>query len=832
MSLSSRNSSSLESPLSCCSAYTLSPVYNIFMSILPTDVQRSSPLIPSLSQSPSSDHGLFRPLQSPNSPIVSDTDAAPAAIVGSPQIFPSESLSIGNSSSMAASSTDPCGFSKKVTNVRTQDGKKGSYGHNHGSTSLRNRSAGRGGLSSQFRSDHSRSSQRNGKQSGAVSSSHVDQPATGPISPQSSTAHSMARKNQMMNGNHLLNFHYDPISRPQPRIPPPRKPRKVRPYNKDLFLQANFKFVVLDSGNYATGSMDPDKMLQWEDVVCVRYSTPFSVQCPICLESPLCSQITSCGHIFCFPCILRYLLMGEEDRKGDCWKKCPLCFMMISSKDLYTIYIDHVKQYCVGDHINFTLLTRPKDSLIPSQKDHQETSSIPYSSDGPSQKDHQETGSIPYSSDGLCDAFSKFHLTSDVELSMREAIMELNDWLAKAESGLVEDLEQLPYVCAALEQFEQRKKCWAEHQTISGSPPLRNCTNSVLKVCKYNCSKTESHANADEAYSEACESAPDTSCTGCKDEASGNSLSMEKLGGDDCVVLLVDLPESFEGPEKLSSSYDEDRSFRRHSNGCKDVREKDLYTFYQAVDGQHLILHPLNMKCLLHRYGSHDLLPSRIGGEILQLETVTQSEAMRRRYRFLSHFSLTTTFQLCEIDLSDILPPDALSPFMDEIKKREKQRKRVAKKENEGKARAEAAALQARLIPHEFRHSYNDATFSIDDFEALGSSSVVTSSTSPPVLGERKLFSDVTRLGFAAAYDSPSLKAEEPVVDASSSMEASGGPSSLIGSRSTVATPSFANIISTLPSAGGPEAAKMNGFGKKGKKPSRVLLSTAGGRRY
>lgn len=36
--------------------------------------------------------------------------------------------------------------------------------------------------------------------------------------------------------------------------------------------------------------------------------------------------------------------------------------------------------------------------------------------------------------------------------------------------------------------------------------------------------------------------------------------------------------------------------------------------------------------------------------------------------------------QLCEIDLSDILPPEALSPFIDEIKKREKQRKRVAKK--------------------------------------------------------------------------------------------------------------------------------------------------------
>ena len=31
----------------------------------------------------------------------------------------------------------------------------------------------------------------------------------------------------------------------------------------------------------------------------------------------------------------------------------------------------------------------------------------------------------------------------------------------------------------------------------------------------------------------------------------------------------------------------------------------------QAADGQHLILHPLNTKCLLHHYGSYDKLPHR-----------------------------------------------------------------------------------------------------------------------------------------------------------------------------------------------------------------------------
>lgn len=118
----------------------------------------------------------------------------------------------------------------------------------------------------------------------------------------------------------------------------------------------------------------------------------------------------------------------------------------------------------------------------------------------------------------------------------------------------------------------------------------------------------------------------------------------------------------------------------------------------------------LSESCLLQEYYltfvSPEFLNCRVSGRILQLETVTQSEAMRRRYRYLSHFSLTTTFQvhccllvfnaiavcvkfliiihpffqLCEIDLSELLPPEALIPFMDEIKKREKQRKQVARK--------------------------------------------------------------------------------------------------------------------------------------------------------
>uniref|UniRef100_A0A0A9FBJ5 Uncharacterized protein n=1 Tax=Arundo donax TaxID=35708 RepID=A0A0A9FBJ5_ARUDO len=165
---------------------------------------------------------------------------------------------------------------------------------------------------------------------------------------------------------------------------------------------------------------------------------------------------------------------------------------------------------------------------------------------------------------------------------------------------------------------------------------------------------------------------------------------------------------------------------------------------------------------------------------------------------------------------------------MDEIKKREKQRKQTAKKEERDRVKAEvAAAAQASAMRFEhtnYSHSHNDVMFSLDDFEALGNNA--GPSTSPPA-SERKLFSDVARLGFASAQDSPPLRVETGCASGQNESARDQGPS---------ATPalSFASIISSTRTGTDncSEVQKPNGVGKKGKKPTRALLSTGGGRRY
>lgn len=96
---------------------------------------------------------------------------------------------------------------------------------------------------------------------------------------------------------------------------------KHKPFNKELFLQANCQFVVSDDQDYKAHFTDPDTLVNWDCVQQVRIYSHEVPSCPICLYPPLAARITRCGHIFCWPCMLHYLSLSDKS-----WSKCPICY--------------------------------------------------------------------------------------------------------------------------------------------------------------------------------------------------------------------------------------------------------------------------------------------------------------------------------------------------------------------------------------------------------------------------------------------------------------------------------------------------------------------------
>ncbi|GAW25680.1 putative RING-15 protein [Rosellinia necatrix] len=100
--------------------------------------------------------------------------------------------------------------------------------------------------------------------------------------------------------------------------------------DKTRFVHANYRFVVSPTGNYGSQAVDADKHLDWSDVLqIIASSKSQTTSCPICFCDPVAPRMARCGHIFCLPCLMRFMNSTNDDepspRKEARWKKCPIC---------------------------------------------------------------------------------------------------------------------------------------------------------------------------------------------------------------------------------------------------------------------------------------------------------------------------------------------------------------------------------------------------------------------------------------------------------------------------------------------------------------------------
>lgn len=101
--------------------------------------------------------------------------------------------------------------------------------------------------------------------------------------------------------------------------------------DKARYVHANYRFIVSPKGEYSKQAVDADEPLDWADVLQILASAESqAASCPICLSEPVAPRMAKCGHIFCLPCLMRFMQSSTSDEptpaeKRQRWRKCPIC---------------------------------------------------------------------------------------------------------------------------------------------------------------------------------------------------------------------------------------------------------------------------------------------------------------------------------------------------------------------------------------------------------------------------------------------------------------------------------------------------------------------------
>ncbi|KAM4576937.1 E3 ubiquitin-protein ligase RNF10 [Odontesthes bonariensis] len=434
---------------------------------------------------------------------------------------------------------------------------------------------------------------------------------------------------------------------------------KNKPFNKELFLQANCQFVVTDDQDYKAHFTDPDTLVNWDCVQQVRIYSHEVPSCPICLYPPVAARITRCGHIFCWPCMLHYLSLSDKS-----WSKCPICYEAVNTDDLKSVVAMETKQYVAGDVITMRLMQREKGALVAM----------------PSSQWVKVEEPVRFG-DACLSPYSKLLLTSPAQflglIAEEKAVLQ-------AQLSQEED-SQGCFIQSSLCLLQEHEEMLQQQQkTNMDSPDLSSLT---LK---------EPSSPVEEVVTNISSAKPVLQYSSAFDDE-----VVEQT--EDAVSELPGFPEAIlesvleEPPEAMMDvvpepQLDEESPANQAESGrpSASVVHGPYYYFYQADDCQQMFLHPVNVRCLLREYGSLEACPDSITATVVEIVGQTVTEDIRRRHRYLAHLPLTCEFSICELALQPpVLSKETLDTFADDLEKRKRLRQKKARDEKRREKRIE-----------------------------------------------------------------------------------------------------------------------------------------------
>ncbi|KAI0094249.1 hypothetical protein BDY19DRAFT_879789 [Irpex rosettiformis] len=534
----------------------------------------------------------------------------------------------------------------------------------------------------------------------------TQQPTTQYTGPNSKRPSKMASTQSL---NHLLNFSLPPRQVHQYSSPIRRKKQGQNQavWNKERFVNAQYRFVMNPLGDYTVHFADPDIYFPWNDILQVIVPREAAVSsaagtggqsadeegvttCPICLSPPNAPRMTRCGHVFCLPCILHYLSTSDTLK----WVRCPICFDSI-----------HKHQLKAVKWIDPSTIIEEEEDTSPPRASTSSASFEPAISTTPLagtmlrmrliQRPQITTLALPRSktwpSDLLPPHQTPFHFLPDVYLFSKfmlatpsaiisDLTQDLDDLDAERRvlSGMHDDLG-VSFIDAADAQIRQQRLKTAAMET----PQLTNAIDAAHHALEQIQQRAAFHSRKvqDLAHALTDMSLEDTPTEFLAQQSS---------------ALQVTTPTSV--PPDTQRVSTPTRNPRQRRNLNPPPPSTSTYYYYQAASGMPIFLHPLDIKILLSHFGSYEAFPDTITVRVESHKESTVNDDLRKRCKYLSHLPAGADVVFVETDLGNVVGQDGLKNFERALTMRRS--RRLEKDRKDDKARAKAEEREKEKVVH------------------------------------------------------------------------------------------------------------------------------------
>ena len=465
--------------------------------------------------------------------------------------------------------------------------------------------------------------------------------------------------------------------------------RQSQAYSSCRYVHANYRFIVDPREEYYSQAIDADFHLDWSNVLQILVSAQSqSASCPICLSTPVAPRMAKCGHIFCLPCLIRYMHSTDEtnpvpERRAR-WKKCPICWdsvYMSDTRPARWFVGQEAEVPREGGDVVLRLMVRQPNSTLALPRDGAE--SLPKMEDIPwffaaevSDYARIMKGTEEYMLSQFCSEIEELQKQEkEDELMFGEETV----WSRKAVTAIKEAKERVkgignPPSASAKPELEGKKPKRLPTHILEMSPDVPDFYH-IQRAAKSGQSVPEdvrsSWGLGSQQSTSACRLTEST-------QEQIPSLGDPEISSSQRRLLLND---------DIFSARTSQHHTRIKQTDHHQVTEQPFF-FYQAL--LHYYLSPLDIRILKAAFGEFALFPTTILPRVERVSTghIVDDE-LRKRAKYLAHLPYGCEVSFLECNWADVVSPEVLTTFEAEIGRRRKKNRDKEASDERARIRAE-----------------------------------------------------------------------------------------------------------------------------------------------